>query len=213
MKRTCLAAAVLISSIILCAQEGFKPSTYLGVQGGLNICRVSFRPAINQNLHSASGYGIIFRHVSEPSIGLQAEVNWGQKGWIENLDSLGTYKRTLAVAEIPLTAAFIAGRRIMRFGFNIGPYLSYRRQESEKINLTDTAGYRAYYTKPLEDKTEFGFLAGLSVEVHTKIGVFGIKGSYSHSLTNLFPLNVADYYYQISRMQVLQTGIFYLVRL
>jgi hypothetical protein len=202
------------------AQDTFKPSTYIGIHAGTNLSRVSFRPSLvsyipsaRQGLLTSPSFGLILRHVSEPHIGLQLEVNFAGKGWKENLDSIGSYTRNLKTLDIPVMAVFIAGSRTLRLAFTIGPYLSYLRHEKETINIADTLDYHTYYNKPLINNLEFGFTGGLGIELHTKLGAFCIGASYSHSLTNLFPLNVHEYYFYRSRSQALNAGLTYLVKL
>jgi len=206
---------LMYSSLImnLEAQDAFKPSTYLGINAGTNLSLVSFTPSVNQDLLTSPSFGIILRHVSEPHIGLQLEVNFAGKGWKEKLDSIGSYKRNLETLDIPIMAVFIAGSRTVRFAFALGPYVSYLRHEKETINIADTLDYRAYYNKTLVNNLEFGFTGELGIELHTKLGVFGIRASYSHSLTNLFPLNVSEYYFSGSRNQVINAGISYFIKL
>jgi hypothetical protein len=195
------------------AQKNFDRSTYIGANASARFCRVSFDPVVAQDILSATSFGLIFRHVSEPHIGTQFELNYAGKGWIENLDSLGTYKRNLQVLDIPLTAAFVAGSKKLRFAFTIGPYFSYLLHEDETINIADSRYYREYYLKTLESKWEFGFTAGISVEWYTSFGVFGARVAYCHSLTNLFPLSSDNYYYSASRSQSLNAGIIYFIEL
>jgi hypothetical protein len=151
--------------------------------------------------------------MSEPHIGLQLEVNYAGKGWIENLDTIGTYKRTLQAINIPMLAAFIAGSKTVRFAFTLGPYVSYLNGEKETISIAKTQYYKSYYEKPLSGKWEFGFSGGLGIELYTKLGAFGIRASYSHSLTNLFPLNASKFYFNASRSQVLFAGLTYYIKL
>lgn len=206
---------VLLMPLILNveAQDPFEPFTYLGIHAGTNFSRVSFTPSLKQDLLTSGSFGLILRHISEPHIGLQFEINYAGKGWIENLDSLGSYKRNLETIDIPVMAVFIAGRKTVRFAFTLGPYVSYLRHEKETINITDIRYYRAHYLKPLVNNWEFGFTGGLGIEFHTKLGVFGIRAAYSHSLTNLFPLNFSEFYFNVSRNQVINAGISYFIRL
>jgi hypothetical protein len=195
------------------AKDTFKPETYVGLHAGVNLCRVGFNPAINQQLLSSFHSGIIFRHISEPNIGLQLEINYLGKGWLENRDTLGSYERDLHILEIPVMAAFIAGKKTFRVSFTIGPYLSYILKETEQISVIDSNQYRGYYQKPLADKLEFGFIAGLGFEIHTKFGAFALQASYRNGLTNLFPLNEDTYYYNGSRSQVIGIGLKYLIKI
>jgi hypothetical protein len=213
LKRILILVLLLPLKQSLVAQDPFEPNTYIGLHAGINLSRVSFTPSVKQKLLTSQSFGIILRHISEPHIGLQLEVNYAGKGWLEKLDSIGTYKRNLETIDIPIMAVFIAGSKTVRFAFTLGPYLSYLRHEKETINIADTVDYRAYYLKPLVNKWEFGFTGGFSLEFHTKLGAFGIRASYNHSLTNLFPLNVKDFYFGGSRNQVINAGISYFIKL
>lgn len=193
----------------LIAQEPFEPTTHLGVHGGVNFSRVSFTPAIKQDLLVSNTFGLVFRHVSERNIGLQIEVNALNKGWKEVIDSIGTYSRRLSTVEVPLMAAFILGEKTVRFSFTIGTYVSYLYDEKEKTVFNDVVRYRPYYFKPLLTKWEFGFIGGLGVEFHTSIGAFAIRASYRHGLNNIYSLKEPDYYYSASRGQVIHAGIMY----
>ncbi len=195
------------------AQDQFKPSTYFGISAGYNLSRVSFTPTVSQTLLTAASAGLVFRQISEPHIGLQLEIGYAGKGWIEKRDSIGTYKRTLQVINAPMQAVFIAGSRTVRLAVTLGPYISWLRHEKEIISVADTGNYKPYYLKALKGKWEFGFTGGLGVEIHTKIGAFGLRAVYNHSLTNLFPLNASEFYFNGSRSQVLQAGLTYLIKL
>ena len=203
----------LMITLNLDAQQKFVPSTLIGADASVSFCRVSFDPAIAQSLLSNTSLGLVFRHVSEPHIGTQIELNYAGKGWIEARDTIGTYKRNLQVIDMPVTAVFIAGSKKFRFAFTIGPYGSYRLHEKETIHIPDSRYYREYYLKTLESNWEFGFTVGISTELYTAFGVFGARVTYCHSLTNLFPLSSDNYYYSASRSQTLNAGIVYFIEL
>jgi hypothetical protein len=209
LKRILIFACLFLAILKLDAQDLFKSSTFIGINAGINICRVSFTPSVEQNLLTDMQAGLVFRHISEPHIGLQIEVNYAGKGWTENRDSIGLYTRNLKVINLPVMAVFIIGSKTFRFSFLLGPYGSYLRSESETI---DIPGYQTI-TNPLTTQLEFGFVGGLGFELYTKIGVFGIRATYSHSLTNLFPLNASEFYYNASRSQALQAGLTYFIQL
>jgi hypothetical protein len=203
----------LLLTCSLVAQQKFKPSTSIGFNAGGSLCRVGFNPPVNQNALNTGYAGLVFRHVSEPHIGIQIELNYAGRGWIENLDSLGTYKRNLKVLDFPVTAAFIAGSKKLRFVFTLGPYLTYLLHDEEKRSIVDTAYYKEYYGKELSGNWKYGLTGGLSVEWHTPLGAFGIRAAYCYNLTNIFPLNNEKYYYSGSKMQTLNAGITYSIKL
>jgi hypothetical protein len=247
LKRILILLLCLTFKPFLNAQESFEPSTHIGIHGGVNLSTVSLKPEIKQGFITSREFGIVFRQISEPHIGLQVEVNLAGKGWKEIIDSVGTYTRRLETVDIPVMAVFVAGSRRLRFAFTIGPYVSYLRKEKEIINIPEKPFYnsltghkflynsrvsgstekpfseaieivetpfsRDHYLQPLVRNWEFGFTGGAAVEVHTKIGGFAVRASYSHALTNLFPLNIDKYYFSGSRNQKIHVGFMYLVNL
>jgi hypothetical protein len=213
LKRIPILVFLIFLLLKMNAQESFTPSTYIGFHGGANFSAVSFTPSLKQQLVNSPSFGIIFRHVSEPHIGIQIEVNKSGKGWKEIIDSVGTYKRKLETIDVPIMASFIAGSKLLRIAFNLGPYVSYLRQDKETIDIADMNDYRAHYQVDLVNKWEFGFTGGISIEFHTKLGAFGIGASYNHSLTNLFPLNKGTFYFNASRSQVIHADLCYLIKL
>ena len=106
LKNILLCLIILVPAYILDAQQKFNPSTYIGINASASFCRVGFNPSVSQNMLSAVSAGLIVRHVSEPNIGTQLELNYAGRGWIENRDSLGTYRRNLEVLEIPGHSCF-----------------------------------------------------------------------------------------------------------
>jgi hypothetical protein len=212
-KRILILPGCLLLVLNLGAQEQFRPATFVGIGAGVSLSRVGFDPVITQDILVSNSIGFILRHVSEPHIGLQTELNYTRRGWIESRDSVGKYKRELEVFDLPLMAVFVAGSKTLRLFASLGPYVSYLNHEKETISVADTNLYRSYYNRTLHNNWEFGLIVGLGIELHTKIGAFGARALYSNSLTNLFPLNVSDYYFRASRAQMLNVGITYFMRL
>lgn len=209
VKRIMIPGIMLLISLLVNAQKSFEPSTFVGFHGGVNLSSVNFKPSRTQKLLMSNQAGFIFRHVSEKSIGFQLEVNYAGKGWKEDTDTTGTYTRKLTTLDVPVNAVFIAGSRLFQVAFNLGPYGSYLLNEKEIIHK-DAEDMESYYGVELESKWEFGFNVGAAIEFHTGVGVFALRGGYSHALTNLFPLNVDDYYFSASRNQVINVGLVYM---
>lgn len=210
-RRILILLLFVFPGLCLSAQKTFEPTTHVGVHGGVDFSTMSFRPQLNEEFLPGKEFGIFFRHVSEPHIGIQFEINVVDKGWKEVIDSVGTYTRRVNTINIPVMAAFIAGSRSLRFAFTLGPYIDYRYKDSEEIDIPDVKQYRSHYLIPFADKFEFGFAGGLAIEIYTKIGGFALKASYSHALTNLYPLNKGTYYFSASRMMVIYGGVGYFV--
>ncbi len=234
LKKPLLALVFLLCVLNLAAQESFTPSTYLGITAGGAFSRVGFTPSVKQNMVASNSFGVLFRHVSEPHVGIQIEFNYAGRGWSENRDSLGDYRRNLTVLDIPVTAVFLFGGKRLKFAFNLGPDVTYLLHEEEKISITDAVYipdyyrfvhddniypeygnplYMGYYGNPLSQKWSFGFVGGASIEWYTKFGVFGIRASYCYMLTNYFPLDEDIFYYEESKSQTLTLGASYFIKL
>lgn len=213
LKKPLLAFLSLLCVLNLAAQKPFTPSTYLGITAGGAFNRVGFTPTVKQNILAANSFGVIFRHVSEPHIGVQIEFNYAGRGWTENRDSLGNYTRNLTVLDIPFTAVFIIGSKNLRFAINLGPDVTYLLHDKEKISIIDTAYNKGYYGKPLTQTWSFGFNGGASIEWYSRFGTFAIRASYCYMLTNYFPLNSDVFYYQESQSQTLNLGVSYFIKL
>ncbi|MBN1143505.1 MAG: PorT family protein [Bacteroidales bacterium] len=215
MPRWFLILFLLLSAFpSLNAQDKFKSSTYFGIHGGVNLSSVAFSPQVyDQVLLTSRNMGIVFRHISEPNIGFQAEFNLAGKGWEEKNDSVGTYIRRLETIDLPVTAAFVFGKKTFRFSFALGPYVSYLRDEKETIKINDPIYLKEYFNVPVENNWEFGFTGIVGFEFHTKLGVLGARSSYSHSLTTLFTPRGEKVYFHGSRNQVINIGLFYMIKL
>lgn len=197
----------------LAAQKPRVSDTWIGFHGSGMVSRIDFDPRVTQDLKTGISAGLVMRHVSEPHIGIQIECNYAEKGWIENRDSLGMYTRNRQNIDIPVLAAFVAGKGKVRAVVTLGPYISYRLTDKDKIELTDNRFAFSYYGSTLDDKWEFGFTGGLALEWHAPVGVIGLRAIYGHSLTNVFLLNTGTFVYSASRNQVIQAGLSYFIHL
>jgi len=196
----------------LSGQPDFKRDLNIGFSQGVAISRVSFDPAVDQELFTGYTGGLILRYITEPQLGIQIEANYLQRGWIEETDSSGRYKRSQEVLTFPLMTHFYAGKQTKaRLQFVLGPYLAYLLSDSEKNGVNDINIYRDYYGISPTGKIEFGYSAGISVALRTKIGILELDMRYNHALTNLFKPGEKEIEYQGSRPQTVVFGFHYLV--
>jgi hypothetical protein len=61
-----------------------KPEMYFGANVGLTESMVMFNPAIPQGFLMGFNGGFVFRYIAEKNVGMQAELNFSQRGWSEN---------------------------------------------------------------------------------------------------------------------------------
>ena len=90
-------------------QNDFKTELYMGVSGGASFTKVRFYPNIAESFLQGYTGGVMFRLISEPHIGFQAEVNYTQKGWKE--DSVG-YQRRITYVTIPIMTHINIGKKL-----------------------------------------------------------------------------------------------------
>ena len=186
MKKILILTVALFLSVIAYSQNQFDPETYFGIKLGGNISGILSNPTISQKINSGLTSGVVFKHISQKSLGIQIELNYKQSGWNENLDSTNTYKRQLDFIELPFMTHVNLGNQKTRFVINLGPYISYLLSEKEKINLLDGIEEKEYYGIKTDNKAGFGLCLGLGISRYTSIGLFQIESRISSSLTDNF---------------------------
>ena len=194
--------------------KDFKTELYMGVSGGSTFTKVRFYPSILESYMQGYASGIMFRLISEPHIGFQAEVNFTQKGWKE--DSAG-YSRRLNYVSIPIMTHINIGKKAVRFILNLGPEVAFKISEKETFkdpatSQPDGPGYRTFFGKPTDNSLDLLFTVGLGMEYHMKRGgAFALEGRGFYSLPNLF--NPKNYVYTISQGNGVQVKLTYLFEL
>ena len=190
-------------------QKDFKTELYMGVSGGATFTKVRFYPNIMESFLQGYASGIMFRLISEPNIGFQAEVNLTQKGFKE--DSVG-YTRRLNYVSIPIMTHINIGNKAFRFTLNLGPEVAFKISEQEKFSGTATPGYRSIYGQKSDGAVELLFTVGMGMEYHLKSGrAISLEGRGFYSLPNLFDKN--KYEYSISQGNGVQVKLAYIFEL
>lgn len=188
MKKTILIFTALFLSLVAQAQDDFESKTYLGVKMGGNISRMLSNPTIKQDLQNGLTGGIVFKHISQKSLGIQIELNYVQAGWSEQLETESVYTRQLNYIQLPFMTHLSLGNRT-QFVLNLGPYISYLLSESEEINLAEGTIEKDYYGKEADGKGDFGLCFGIGMGQKTAIGLFQLEARISSSLTDIFTTN------------------------
>jgi hypothetical protein len=186
MKRTLILTVTLFLTVSVYSQNRFEPETYFGFKLGGNISGILSDPTISQKINPGLTSGLVFKHISQKSLGIQLELNYKQSGWNENLDSTNIYKRRLNFIELPFMTHVNLGNQKTRFVINLGPYISYLLSEKEKIYLLEGIEEKEYYRKKIDNKASFGLCLGLGISPQTSIGLFQIESRISSSLTDNF---------------------------
>lgn len=207
--------ALFISAFISCtsvrAQIGeLRNDWFVGLNGGINLSNVGFTPTIPQSNLMTPSFGVTFRYTCEKYFSalcsFQAEVNFGQYGWNEDIRNSQdqktgeTYSRTISYIQIPLIARLAWGREVrgMQFFLNLGPQVGFALSDKEKANFdlsnpgTRVNGITEEYGKKIENKFDYGIIGGVGTELGTGIGRFGVEARYYFGLGNVFKNSKRD---------------------
>ena len=144
-------------------------------------------------------FGITARYISEKYLkmicGIQAEVNYSQRGWKEVMEegfTDGAYQRKMNYVEVPLMAHLAFGKDKgygARFVVNLGPQIGFLINEKEEITghpENQTSRSTEQYGKMAENKFDYGLIGGGGLEIRTGIGNFILEARYYFGLSDFY---------------------------
>ena len=187
-----ISVIILASSLVGFSQsDDFKPLFSFGIKQGINYSTVNFSPGIDQGLTLGYTGGLVYKYQNEKLFGLQLELNFIQKGWTENLDTINnSYSRKLNYIELPLITQVILGKRPnLKYYVNLGTSFAYLLSEKEELEVNNEAYRREYYEKKVENYFDYSVLGEAGVTYNTGIGEFQIGVRYQLTFTDLFDVN------------------------
>ena len=208
IKKWIVSALACFFTLPIMAQLGEERSNLaVGVNVGMNMTKVDFSPRIKQKSHNGMAFGVTARYMCEKYFnmmcGIQAEINYTQRGWKEDIDdgSENTYSRTMKYIEVPLLAHLAFGKDALdkgvKFFINMGPQVAYFLSEKEKMSEEWNPAYRPngvnqQYGKWVENKFDYGILGGMGLELSTKAGHFLLEGRYYYGLADFWGSSKKD---------------------
>ena len=170
----------------------------VGVNGGANISSVSFQPSVEEGKLIGPTFGVTTRYISEKYFkmicGIQAELNYSQRGWKEVMEDGfdGSYQRQMNYIEIPVMAHLAFGKdqgNGVRIIFNLGPQIGFMLNEKEKITgnpAEQSNRSTSQYGKMAETKFDYGLIGGGGMEIRTGIGHFIWEARYYFGLSDFY---------------------------
>jgi hypothetical protein len=167
----------------------FKQDYFIGISGGATGSMVYFKPLVNQDFLYAYHGGLTFRYINEKSLGLQAELNYSQRGWSE-LDN--SFVKRLDYLEIPFLTHVYFGNNI-RFFFNFGPKIGYLLNETIILNNNPTSTSEQHI-QPVQNKIDYGLALGLGCMFKIKKQIFQFEARANYSASDLFSNDRRDYF-------------------
>ncbi len=198
MRKSILLAVLLSVCSFAAAQTHYRASLYAGVKGGVEMSKMFFNPSVKQKMPMGMTAGVTFRYVEEAHFGLQAEINFAQRGWEYNFEEAPySYRRTLNYIDVPVLAHIYFGSR-GRFFFNAGPQVSFLLGDSYSANF-DINDFKSLPDFPINDRTntqftaapqhklDYGIAAGLGGEFNVaKRHIVSLEARFYYGLGNLF---------------------------
>lgn len=192
----CLSAGIPVHAQL----QDQRHNLAIGINGGVNLSSVSFEPSIKEKTFLTPSFGVTIRYISERCLkmfcGIQAEINYSQRGWKENIDdgTGDTYQRSMNYVEVPLMAHLAFGKDKgygARFVLNLGPQIGYLLGESEKKSEAwhpneRPSGVIWQYGKMAESKFDYGIVGGVGIEARTGIGNFLLEARYYFGLSDFY---------------------------
>jgi len=192
MKRYLLFLALLFPFVLQAqlseAPKAFVPTLNVGIKGGYSLAQVGFNPNSDQTLTKGITGGVVFQYIDHAHVGVQAELNYVQKGWTEQLDS-STFRRSLNYIELPFMTHVVLGKNKSNFIINLGPSLSYLLSNKDSIYLINEADTLRYYQKSITSNLDFGLTLGIGFAKKTAIGIFQLDGRITYNFTNIINQN------------------------
>lgn len=176
------------SSLIFCQMRLDKPEMYVGVNLGATESMISFNPSVSQGFLLGYSGGLVFRYNAEKNVGMQAEINFSQRGWTE---TSGLYTRQINYIELPFMTHIYMGKK-NRFFINIGPKISYLISEKELLNKTSVTEeqHKTFVQNPFD----YGLCGGIGLLFNIKGYVYQLDTRANFGLSDIFSNDKRDYF-------------------
>ena len=189
MRKLLIFIFISTTSIISAQDRLIQPELYLGANFGITESEVIFNPAINQSFLRGYNGGLVFRYIAEKNVGMQAELNFSQRGWT---DSSGLYSRQLNYLELPFMTHIFIGKK-NRFFINIGPKISYLL--SEKVLINNVIGStEVQQTTKIQNPFDYGLCGGLGFLFTIGGNILQLDTRAYYSLSNIYSNKKTDYF-------------------
>jgi len=212
-KYTLLSLLSLVS-LSLHAQYNTLNEWYIGPSGGATMSTITLVPKLVDKMFTfGKNGGIVLRYISENHFGMQAEINYLESGWKEDLEGFGlhySYCRKLNFVEIPFLLHAYSTAGNFRFMLNVGPKLGLLLSESEEI--IDNSTTFIQHGKTVEKPVQYGVMGGAGLEYHLWRTVLGFEGRYCYNLSNIFSDAVGDDF-NTSNLQVISLNAYLLFQI
>lgn len=179
----------LVPALLFSQKKNVVPEIYIGLNAGQTGSMVNFSPQVKQDYLLAYHGGIVYRYIADKNIGVQAELNYSQRGWTE---AGNLFSRRLDYVEVPFMTHFFFGRNF-RFFINLGPRIGYCI--SDNILTNNTLGStEVQHITNIENRFDYGFCAGLGFMLKIRRQVFQIDARGNYSMSDVYSNDKKEYF-------------------
>lgn len=189
MKKLYLLILLIIPVIVFSQSRLDQPEIYLGTSHGVSASMIHFSPSVEQEILLGYNGGIVFRYIDEKNVGVQAELNFFQRGWKEKGS---IYAKQLNYIELPFLTHIYFGNS-SRFFINLGPKISYLLSENVLKNLSTNSTETQHITK-IQHPFDYGICGGLGMLFKVKKNIFQFDTRFNYSLSDIFSNSKKDYF-------------------
>jgi hypothetical protein len=178
-----------LTSFVYSQDRLIKPEVYLGINAGITESQIMFKPTVNQGYLKGYNGGIVFRYIAEKNVGMQAELNFSQRGWTE---SSGQYSKQLNYIELPFMTHIYMGKR-NRFFINIGPKISYLLSEKTLVNQTINSTQTQQNTL-VQNPFDYGLCGGFGILFNIFGNNIQLDSRLNYGLSDIYSNRKTDYF-------------------
>lgn len=189
MRKLFIFLLVTLSTSAFAQSRLITPEIYVGANFGVTESMVTFNPSVKQGFLQGYNGGVVFRYIAEKNVGMQAELNFSQRGWKE---SSGLYTRQLNYIELPFMTHIYIGKK-NRFFINLGPKISYLISEKTILNQTTNSTELQQITS-VQHPFDYGLCGGLGILFNIKGNIFQLDSRVNYSFSDLYPNSKTDYF-------------------
>lgn len=195
-KVTILRLFSLVITLLFAVVMPISAQLSVGIQGGANLSKMDFTN--NQayrftKIDYQPGFigGLVVQFLGDKHAGIQAEINFSQRGWVEN-DTTGVQalkiRNRMDYVEIPVLTHINIGGGKLRGVFNIGPYLGFGLNRTITTeNLTTGASETTEYEfdSSKDNLFDYGLMVGGGMEYRFGFGKITTEVRYTVGLGDI----------------------------
>ena len=187
---------VSICFVSLLFSLNVKGQFTIGFQGGSNFSQMDFtnNPEYRfTEINDSQGLigGFVVQFLGEKHAGVQFELNYSQRGWIER-DTIGDnnlkIQNTMDYIEIPILTHINVGGGNFRGLFNLGPYIGYalnRNISTTDENTGASSSIEYKFNSDIDNRIDFGLLLGAGFEYRINKSKISAEARYTIGLGDI----------------------------